>query len=111
MKLSAKELRERLAIARNRARSGAFYKHRKSGGIYRVTGHSIREEDGVALVRYRPIEGPLATSTLVTDDIIEFVRPCSEFIEAVEFEEDGARKIGSRFVRVVYEEGYKEAVR
>jgi len=106
MKLSPSELRYLIQEARARTPVGAFFKHRKSGAIYKVTGHLMWEGNQTVSTRYRPIEGPLAAQT--NDELVEFARPTSEFFEVVEYTENNHPKIGSRFVRVVYEQGYME---
>lgn len=65
---SIEELQVRMAQAETLAPEGHFIRHVKSGGIYMIRGHSLRESDLEALVEYSPQHGP----------VVLFSRPLSE---------------------------------
>ena len=68
---SLSELYERLCVARNTFPEGCIIRHTKSGDLYVVTDHTIREFDGVASVTYE--KGP-----------IKFTRPVYEMVELID---------------------------
>lgn len=88
-----------LASARDRFPLESYWLHRKSGDVYQITNHEIRESVGDVWIAYRPVKfdnephvkGQTHLST------IQFGRPMAEFLELVPISPDHT---ASRFTRV-----------
>lgn len=76
-----------LAEIREKQVPHRYYRHIKSGGVYRVWCVSLREEDLVGLVTYHPIDD-------VTGSVL-FTRPLAEFKE--KFEPAPMRRVAGNY--------------
>lgn len=96
------QLAYELSTANHHVHRGSFYRHQPSGKVYEVLGHSIREDDGAVLVRYRPVNLalPIIRFGEAPLDDLEFSRPMTEFIESTEWHDGESKCAGLRFCEV-----------
>lgn len=72
-RVSLSDLYERMCQAKATFPEGCVIRHTKTGGLYVVTDHTIREFDGAASITYET--GPL-----------KFTRPVYEMVELIDHE-------------------------
>lgn len=102
------QLAYRQQMVEHQFHRGTFWKHQASGKVYEITGHSIREDDGAAMIEYRPTvcdgkperigfgEAPIGN--------LRFSRPAFEWNERVAWHDGEMERTGDRFVQVTRSE-------
>lgn len=112
MRPTLQQLAMELYYADRSVRCGHYYRHQASGKVYEVTGHVIHEATGAPMVTYRPalLDGQFERHGLCERPESEcvFARPVAEFIEEVEWANNGVSMKGPRFVEVYKIESWTE---
>lgn len=111
---SLKQLAFRKYEASRAVPKGSFWRHQASGDVYQITGHTIRESDGVAMISYRPVaydgvQEPCGYGERPAAEV-KFSRPLSEWSEHVILSTGTEGTLGGpRFKQVVKTERWTDA--